>query len=48
VWFDSLEGVGKAFAEPRYLEIIRPDELRFLDLPNSKVVVVEEVWMHAE
>jgi len=48
LWFDSLEDVGKAFAEPRYLEIIRPDELRFLDLPNCKVAVVEEVWMHAE
>jgi uncharacterized protein (TIGR02118 family) len=46
-WFDSLEDMGRAFAEPRYLEIIHPDEQQFLDLPNCKVAVVEEVVMHA-
>jgi hypothetical protein len=36
IWFDSLEDVGREFTEPRYLEIIRPDEERFIDLPNCK------------
>jgi uncharacterized protein (TIGR02118 family) len=48
LWFDSLEDVGRAFAAPRYLEIIRADEQQFLDLPNCKAAVVEEVLMNAE
>ena len=46
LWFDSVEDIGKAFSEPRYLEIIRPDELKFLDLPNCTIFVVEEVTIH--
>ncbi len=46
LWFDSLEDVGRAFAEPRYLEIIQPDEPKFLDLRNCRFAVVEEVSMH--
>jgi len=46
LWFDSVADIGKAFAEPRYLEIIRPDELKFLDLPNCNMFVVEEVLLH--
>ncbi len=46
LWFESVEDVGKAFSEPRYLEVIRPDEQKFLDLPNCKVFVVEEVMIH--
>jgi uncharacterized protein (TIGR02118 family) len=46
LWFDSVADIGKAFAEPRYLEIIRPDELKFLDLPNCSIFVVEEVSMN--
>jgi uncharacterized protein (TIGR02118 family) len=46
LWFDSVADIGKAFAEPRYLEIIRPDELKFLDLPNCTIFVVEEVAIH--
>ena len=48
IWFDSLEDVGRAFAEPRYLEIIRPDEERFIDRPNCKTAIVQEVLMHSE
>ena len=46
LWFDSVADIGKAFAEPRYLEVIRPDELKFLDLPNCSMVVIEEVPVH--
>lgn len=45
LWFDSVEAIGKAFAEPRYLEVIRPDEQKFLDLPNCSIFIVEEVSM---
>lgn len=31
IWFDSREAMTAAFAEPRYLEIIRPDEEKFFD-----------------
>jgi uncharacterized protein (TIGR02118 family) len=46
LWFDSVADIGKAFAEPRYLAIIRPDEQKFLDLPNCSIFVVDEVPMH--
>lgn len=45
LWFDSVEQMQQAFAEPRYLEIIRPDELRFLDLPNCVSFTVDDVPM---
>jgi uncharacterized protein (TIGR02118 family) len=45
VWADSLDEVKRAFAEPRYLEVIRPDELKFLDLANCVFMVTEEVPM---
>ena len=31
IWFDSREAMAAAFGEPRYLEIIRPDEANFFD-----------------
>ena len=43
MWGDSLADVRRALAEPRYLEVIRPDELKFLDLPNCVFMVTEEV-----
>jgi uncharacterized protein (TIGR02118 family) len=46
LWFDSVADVGRAFTEPRYVEIIRPDEQKFLDLPNCSICVVEEVAIH--
>jgi len=46
LWFDSVADIGKAFSEPRYLETIRPDELKFLDLPNCTIFVVEEVAIY--
>ena len=43
LWFDSLDELNKAFNEPRYLEIIRPDELKFADITNSMSIVTEEI-----
>ena len=45
LWFDSAEDARKAFTEPRYLSEIRPDELKFLDLPNCVTLMVEEIQM---
>jgi uncharacterized protein (TIGR02118 family) len=43
LWFDSLDELHQAFNEPRYLEIIRTDELKFADIANSVSLVTEEV-----
>ena len=43
LWFDNIEELNGAFNEPRYLEIIRPDELKFADLVSSVSFVTEEI-----
>ena len=43
LWFDSVAELETAFREPRYLEIIRPDELKFADLDKSISFITEEV-----
>jgi len=45
LWFDNHEEITRAFEEPRYLEIIRPDELKFVDITNCISFVTEEVPM---
>ena len=45
LWFDSPEEITRAFSEPQYLQIIRPDELKFVDLPKCISFVTEEVPM---
>jgi EthD domain len=45
MWGDSLDDVRRALAEPRYMEVIRPDEEKFLDLANCVFIVTEEVPM---
>jgi hypothetical protein len=45
LWFDSQEDLVKAFHEPRYLEIIRPDERKFVDLEKCISFITEEVSM---
>lgn len=42
LWFDSTASLEQAFTEPRYLEIIRPDELKFIDLEKCQSIVCEE------
>ena len=43
LWFDSVEELVNAFNEPHYLEMIRPDELKFVDLSKCISFVTEEV-----
>ena len=43
LWFDSVEDASKAFREPKYLEIIRPDELKFVDPHKCISFVTEEL-----
>jgi len=43
LWFDNSEEITRAFNEPRYLEIIRPDELKFVDISNCLSFITEEV-----
>src|SRR6516164_10602127 len=43
LWFDNLEELNRAFSEPQYLEVIRPDELKFADLAHCASLVTEEV-----
>lgn len=45
LWFDNIAAMEQAFSEPRYLEIIRPDELKFVDLPKCVSLITEEVSM---
>lgn len=45
LWFDSPETLQQAFNEPRYLEIIRPDELKFIDLDKCLAFQTEELTM---
>jgi hypothetical protein len=42
-WGDSVDDVKRGLAEPAYVEVIRPDEEQFLDLPNCVFMVTEEV-----
>lgn len=42
LWFDDLAGLEAVFASEAYLETIRPDEARFLDLPACEFVLATE------
>ena len=43
LWFDSVEEASAAFREPKYLEIIRADELKFVDPRKCISFVTEEL-----
>jgi uncharacterized protein (TIGR02118 family) len=40
--FDSVQAMNDAFNEAKYLEIIRPDEDKFLDRENCLTFITEE------
>ena len=42
IWFDSRATMKAAFEEPRYLEIIRPDEQLFLDVGRCLSFIGDE------
>jgi uncharacterized protein (TIGR02118 family) len=46
-WLESVEAMVTCLAEPRYLEIVRPDELKFVDFARSHMLVTEEHVIHA-
>jgi len=43
LWFDSVEEAAKAFREPKYLEIIRADELKFVEPGKCISFVTQEL-----
>jgi uncharacterized protein (TIGR02118 family) len=43
LWFDSADAAAAAFSEPKYLEIIRHDELKFVDPQKCISFVTEEL-----
>lgn len=47
LWFESVDAMMQAFSEPKYLEIIRPDEELFLDRDACLTFVTEERIMKA-
>lgn len=42
LWFDDADAIAKVFTAPRYMEIIRPDEAKFLDLHGCGFLVCTE------
>ena len=42
LWFDDLAGLVSVFESQRYMELIRPDEATFLDLPASEFLLATE------
>ena len=42
VGFDSRAAMNAALSEPRYLEIMRPDELKFIDIEGCLSFVGDE------
>lgn len=46
LYFDSREAMLEAFSEPRYLEMIRPDEPKFLDLDGCLSFIANEWIVH--
>ena len=43
LWFDDVAAVNAAFTEPRYLEVIRADELKFVDMERTVSLITEEL-----
>ena len=42
LWFDDVEAIGKVFHDEKYMEIIRPDEEKFLDLAGCSFLISTE------
>ena len=42
LWFDDVESVARLFTDPSYLEIVRPDEEKFLDLHGCEFILSTE------
>jgi uncharacterized protein (TIGR02118 family) len=46
IWFESREAMNAALNEPRYLEVMRPDEEKFIDLAGCLSFVGDEHVMY--
>lgn len=42
LWFDDVESIGKVFSSKDYMQKIRPDEEKFLDLKTCGFLVSTE------
>ena len=45
-WLDSVEAFAQCLAEPKYLELVRPDEVAFVDFARSHMLLTEELVLH--
>jgi uncharacterized protein (TIGR02118 family) len=41
-WLESVDAFARCLAEPKYLEIVRPDEVEFVDFARSHMLLTEE------
>jgi hypothetical protein len=41
-WLESVDAMAECLSEPKYLEIVRPDELKFVDFARSHMLLTEE------
>ena len=41
-WVESVDAFASCLSEPKYLEIVRPDEQRFVDFERSHMLLVRE------
>jgi uncharacterized protein (TIGR02118 family) len=42
LWFDDVESIATVFTAESYLEVVRPDEAKFLDLEHCEFLISEE------
>jgi uncharacterized protein (TIGR02118 family) len=45
-WLDSVDAFARCLAEPKYLELVRPDEVKFVDFTRSHMLLVEELALY--
>jgi uncharacterized protein (TIGR02118 family) len=46
LWFDDVESVARVFTAPSYLDTVRPDEEKFLDLHGCEFILSDEHTVH--
>ena len=45
IWFDDLEGLRGVFEATAYMDVIRPDEAKFLDLNRCELLLTTEIMV---
>ena len=46
IWVDSLDAARQLFAEPKFAELVAPDELEFLDVGKTVILVTDETTVY--